>query len=150
MRCCKLLWQHQKHSESGPKSCILLQLIEATCVRNWLIVKTLEHEKFKEWYQVKGEKWFYLFLTWKKCIKTSKKHHPVHAKQFCEKYNFTLWNYCSNRHITPPPPPSSPPPPHASGHIFTLDWTLLFVIHLFFPKVAKVCNFGKLQTSAIV
>ena len=28
-----------------PKSCILLQSFEATCVRNLLIVKNLEHEK---------------------------------------------------------------------------------------------------------
>ena len=31
-----------------PKSCILLQLFEATCVRNLLIVKNLEHEIFQE------------------------------------------------------------------------------------------------------
>ena len=30
-----------------------MQLFEATCVRNLLIVKNLEHRKFKEWYHVK-------------------------------------------------------------------------------------------------
>ena len=39
-----------------PKSCILMQLFEANCVRNLLIVKTLEHEKFNEWYHVKEER----------------------------------------------------------------------------------------------
>ena len=46
-----------------PKSCILRQLFEATCVRNLLIVKNLEHRKFQEWYHVKEERLFYLFLT---------------------------------------------------------------------------------------
>ena len=32
---------------------------EATCVRNVLIVKHLEHEKFKDWYHVKEERLFY-------------------------------------------------------------------------------------------
>ena len=33
-----------------------MQHFEATCVRNVLIVKNLEHGKFKEWYHVKEEK----------------------------------------------------------------------------------------------
>ena len=36
---------------------------EATCVRNVLIVKHLEHEKVKDGYHVKGEILFYLPLT---------------------------------------------------------------------------------------
>ena len=30
------------------KSCILMQLFEVTCIRNFLIVKNLEHRKFQE------------------------------------------------------------------------------------------------------
>ena len=52
--------------ELNPKSCILLQLFEATCVRNLLIVKNLEHRKYQEWYHVKEERLFCLFLTFKK------------------------------------------------------------------------------------
>ena len=33
-----------------------MQLFAATCVRNLLIVKNLEHGKFKEWYHVKEER----------------------------------------------------------------------------------------------
>ena len=44
---------------------ILLQLFEATCVRNVLIVKHLEHEKFKDWYHVKEERLFYLEYRWR-------------------------------------------------------------------------------------
>ena len=32
-----------------------MQLFEATCVRNLLIVKNLEHRKFQVWYHVKEE-----------------------------------------------------------------------------------------------
>ena len=35
----------------------------ATCVRNLLIVKNLEHGKFKEWYNVKEKRLLYRFLT---------------------------------------------------------------------------------------
>ena len=72
-----------KGFRTGPKSYILMQLFEATCVRNVLIVKNLEHGKFKEWYHVKEEKKIYL------------------------------------------------------------DSTHLFVVRLFFEKVAKTCNFWK-------
>ena len=53
-----LVWQHHdvfqtsatasKSLRIEPKSCILMQLFEATCVRNLLIVKNPEHEKFHE------------------------------------------------------------------------------------------------------
>ena len=73
-----LVWHHHdvlqtsvtasKRLRIGPKSCILLQLFEATCDRNILIAKNLEHEKFKEWYDMKEERLFYLFFTfWKLC-----------------------------------------------------------------------------------
>ena len=35
------------------------------------------------------------------------------------------------------------PPKNALGHISTLDSTHLFVVRLFFQKVAKICNFWK-------
>ena len=45
-----------------------MQLFEATCVRNLLIVKSLEHGKFKEWYRLREERLLYQFLTfWKLC-----------------------------------------------------------------------------------
>ena len=72
-----------KRFRTEPKGCILTQLSEATCVRNVLIVKNLEHGQFKEWYHVKEERLFYL------------------------------------------------------------DSTHLFVVRLFFQKVAKMCNFWK-------
>ena len=70
-----LVWQHHdvlqtasKRLRIGPKSCLLLQLFQATCVRNLLIVKNLEHQKFQEWYHVKEERLVYLPLTfWKLC-----------------------------------------------------------------------------------
>ena len=73
-----LVWQHHnvlqtsvtasKRFRIGPASCILLQLFEATCVRNVLIVKNLEHEKFKELCHMKEERLFHLFFTfWKLC-----------------------------------------------------------------------------------
>ena len=71
---------------------------------------------------------------WKKCIKSSEKHYPVHTKQFCEKINFTLWSYHWNRHINLAT---------CLGHIPMLDSTHLFVVHLFFQKVAKIYNFWK-------
>ena len=59
-----LVWQHHdvfqtsatpsKRLRIEPKSCILMQFFEATCVRNLLIVKNLEHEKFQK------------YTTWKK------------------------------------------------------------------------------------
>ena len=43
-----------------------MQLFEATCVKNLLIVKNLEHGQFKEWYHLKEERLLYQFLTfWK-------------------------------------------------------------------------------------
>ena len=52
-----LVWQHHdvfqtsatasKRLRIEPKSCILMQLFEAACVRNLLIVKNLEHKNFK-------------------------------------------------------------------------------------------------------
>ena len=73
-----LVWQHHdvfhvpatasKIVRIGPKSCILLQLFEATCVGNLFIVKNIEHEKFKDWYHVQEERLFYLsFIFWKLC-----------------------------------------------------------------------------------
>ena len=47
-----------------------MQLFEAACVRNLLIVKNLEYKKKinQEWYHVKEERLFYRFLTfWKLC-----------------------------------------------------------------------------------
>ena len=85
-----LVWQHHdvfqtsatasKRLRIEPKSCILLQLFEATCVRNLLNVKNLEHEKFQEQYNVKKEWLFYLFLTfWKVCHV-----HFDHMKPCCK------------------------------------------------------------------
>ena len=45
-----------KNFKLDPKNCILMQHFEATYVRNLLIVKNLEHGKFKEWYHMKGKK----------------------------------------------------------------------------------------------
>ena len=57
-----------KRFRTESKSCILTQLSEATCVRNLLIVKILDHGKCKEWYHVKEERLLYRFLTfWKLC-----------------------------------------------------------------------------------
>ena len=59
-----------------------LQLFEATCGRNLLIVKNLEHEKCKGWYHVKEERLFYLFLTcWKLCY-VYFDHTCVHASKW--------------------------------------------------------------------
>ena len=53
------------------------QLFKATCGRNLLIVKNLEHEKCKGWYQV-----CYLFLTfWKLCY-IYFDHTCVHASKW--------------------------------------------------------------------
>ena len=49
------------------KSCILMQLFGATCVRNLLIVKNLEHDFFSV-VHMKEERLLYLFLTfWQFC-----------------------------------------------------------------------------------
>ena len=81
--CCKLLvWQHhfcdRVKKIQGPKSCKFLQLFEATCVRNLLVVKNLEQEKFKEY-------------TWKKKIVLSVPyiwkimlHYLDHMKPCCK------------------------------------------------------------------
>ena len=102
-----LVWQHHdvfqtsatasKRLRIEPKSCILMHLLEATCVKNLLIVKkNLENEKIQEWYHVKEERLFYLFLTfWKLCHV-----HFDHTKPCCkllrqtskiEKLQTTFW-----------------------------------------------------------
>ena len=60
-----LVWQHHdvlqtsvtasKRLRIRPKSCILLQLFEATCDRNMLTAKNVKHEKFKEWCYMKED-----------------------------------------------------------------------------------------------
>ena len=84
-----LVWQHHdvfqtsvtasKRLRIEPKSCIM-QLFEATCVRNLLIVKNLEHKKFQEWYHVKEERLFYLFLTFEKLCHV----HFDHTEPCCK------------------------------------------------------------------
>ena len=85
-----LVWQHHdvfqtsatasKSLRIEPKSCILMQPFEVTCVRNLLIVKHLELEIFQECYHVKEERLFYLFLTfWKLCHV-----HFDHTKPCCK------------------------------------------------------------------
>ena len=54
---CKHLRQRQKDWESSRKVAYF-----------WNILKRLEHEQFMDWYYVKEERLFYLFLTfWKLC-----------------------------------------------------------------------------------
>ena len=90
-----LVWQHHdvfqtsatasKRLRIEPKSCIHMQLFEATCVRNLLIVKNLEHWKFQEWYHVKEERLFYLFLHSKNYVMFTLTTQNCFAN-FCDKH----------------------------------------------------------------
>ena len=83
-----------------------------------------------------------LAIKWKKCIKSSKKHHPAHTK-FHEKNNFTLWSYCPNRHIITHP--------KMLGGTFLHLIQLIFLSSVcFFKKLQRSATFGKLQTGAIL
>ena len=73
-------------------------------------------------------------IEWKKCIKSSKKHHPAHTK-----HNSTIKKNYSGK--LPFEQAYNPPPPPTPPHISTLDSTHLFVVRLLFQKVA--CNFWK-------
>ena len=78
----------------------------------------------------------------KKCIKSIKTHHPAHTKHNSSKRFFSLWNYRSNRHITPP---------KMLGGIFLRLIELIFLSSVcYFKKLQRYATFGKLQTSAIV
>ena len=57
-----------------------MQRFRATCVRNLLIVKNLEHRKFQELYHVKEERLFYLFLTFEKLCHV----HFDHTEPCCK------------------------------------------------------------------
>ena len=64
-----------------------LQLFAATCGRNLLTVKNLEHENCKGWFHVKKEKLFYSFLTfWKLCY--------VYLDRTCVHASKWRWRVC--------------------------------------------------------
>ena len=91
-----LVWQHHdvfqtsaiasKRLRIEPKNCILLQLFEATCVRNLLIVKYLEHEQFQEYYHVKEERLFDSVRYILKIMSLSLWPHETVLQIFCDKH----------------------------------------------------------------
>ena len=87
-------------------------------------------------------------IEWKKCIKSSKKHHPVHTK-----HNSAKKKRRRKKYVKLPFEQAYYPPQNAWGHISTLDSTHLFIVRLFFQKDAmqlRYATFWKLQTSATV
>ena len=85
--CCKHLWQRQKDWKSGRKVAYFCNFL-----------KRQEHEKFKDWYNVKEESLFCLSLTfWKLCYV-----YFDHTKSCCKRLRQTSkiekfffgWCYC--------------------------------------------------------
>ena len=100
-----LVWQHHvlqtsatvsKRFRIGPKSCILLQLFEAPCVRNSLIVKDLEHEKHRNALLQTLRRECTFAAAWK--LRSSADTRKVHHLYFSA---LAVLNCCFNWHPVP-------------------------------------------------
>ena len=70
-----------------------MQLFEATCVRNLLIVEILEHEKFQEQYHVKEKRLFYLPYIFKIMSRSLWPHETVLQTSATNIQNRKVANY---------------------------------------------------------
>ena len=85
-----------KRFRIGPKSCILLQLFEAPCVRNSLIVKDLEHEKHRNALLQTLRRECTFAAAWK--LRSSADTRKVHHLYFSA---LAVLNCCFNWHPVP-------------------------------------------------